>query len=257
MAATGFLAFLVLVFAGVVGCQLLGHRIAKQRRAHGSPAFGDATTAVQGSLFALLGLMVAFTISGGQDRLDARRRLVVEEANAIGTAYLRLDLLPPAAQPALRDEFRRYADARIAYFAKLPKLGQAKIEHQRAGALQQQIWRHTLAAVGATPDTRPALLLLPAVNAMIDVTTVRDAALRTHAPVAIFILLLLLSFMCAFFAGAEMAKNDRPSMLHVVAFASTLALTTYVVVNIELPRLGFTSLAPIDALLAQVRQQMN
>jgi hypothetical protein len=94
-------------------------------------------------------------------------------------------------------------------------------------------------------------------NAMIDVTTARDAALRSHAPLAIFVLLLLLSFACAFFAGVEMSKGDRPSVLHIVAFAATLALTTYVIVNIELPRLGFTRLGPIDALMVQAREQMQ
>jgi len=252
-----FLAFLLLLFAGIAGCQLLGFRIAKQRRTHGDPGLNKGTTAVQGSLFALLGLLVAFTISGGEDRLDVRRRLIIEEANAIETAYLRLDLLPPAAQPALRDDFRRYTDARIAEFAAFPDLQQVRIAHRRAGEEQHQLWQHTIAAVDETPDIRPALLLVPAVNAMFDVTTARDAALRTHAPIAIFALLLLLSFACAFFSGAEMAKGDHPSLLHVVAFAATLALTTYVIVNIELPRLGFARLGPIDALIVQVRQRMN
>jgi hypothetical protein len=256
MATTAFFLFLVLLFAAIVGSQYLGYRVAKQRRAlAGSLPKGTAT--VQGSLFALLGLMVAFTISGGQDRLDARRRLIVEEANAIGTAYLRLDLLPAAAQPVLREDFRRYADARIATFAKLPNLEQARLAHRRAGELQRRLWEHAVAAVGETSDLRPALLLLPAMNAMIDVTNARDAALRSHAPLAIFVLLLLLSFACAFFAGVEMSKGDRPSVLHVVAFAATLALTTYVIVNIELPRLGFTRLGPIDALMVQAREQMQ
>jgi len=63
--------------------------------------------AVEGSVFGLLGLLIAFTFSGAAFRFDARRQLAVEETNAIGTAYLRLDLLPADKQPALRDSFRR------------------------------------------------------------------------------------------------------------------------------------------------------
>jgi|KBSMisStaDraftv2_1062788.scaffolds.fasta_scaffold745448_1 hypothetical protein len=254
--ASIFFGFLVLLFAGFVGCQLLGHHFAKRQRDKGAvPAKG--TTAVQGSLFALLGLLIAFTISGAETRLQNRRQLIVDEANAIGTAYLRLDLLPEHAQPLLRDDFRRYVDARLAFYADVLDLDRARAEHRRAAEMQDELWAHVVAAVGKTPDTRPALLLLPAVNEMFDVTTARDAALWTHVPIAIFVLLLALAFACAFFAGTQMGRSDRPSMPHVIAFAATLALTCYVIVNVEFPRIGFVQLGPIDALLGQVRQQMR
>ena len=60
-----------------------------------------------------MGLLIAFTFSGAATRFDGRRQLIGEEANAIGTAYLRMDLLPQAAQPALREDFRNYVDARL------------------------------------------------------------------------------------------------------------------------------------------------
>ncbi|MCU1247900.1 MAG: hypothetical protein JWQ49_929 [Edaphobacter sp.] len=71
------------------------------------------STAIEIAIFALFGLLLAFTFSGAVARYDAHRRLVVEETNAIGTAYLRLDLLPPAAQPPLRQLFRDYTDSRL------------------------------------------------------------------------------------------------------------------------------------------------
>lgn len=252
-----FFVLLVVLFAAIVAWQLLGFRIARKRRASGAADLGKGTTAVTGSLFALLGLLVAFSISGGETRLDARRHLMIDEANAIETAYLRLDLLPAEAQPALRDDFRRYADARIAVYAHFLDVSRARAEHRRAGELQRKIWADTVRATTGSPDARAALLVVPAINAMLDVTTAQDAALRTHVPLAVFVLLVVLSFACAFFAGAEMARTDRPSMLHVGAFAAMLALTTYVIVNIELPRLGFAGLGPIDALLAQVRERMG
>jgi uncharacterized membrane protein YeiB len=252
-----FLAFLVVVFLFSVGFQILGHHVGARWRAHGRGGYSESTSAIQTSLFALLGLLIAFTISGGENRLDARRHLIVEEANAIETAYLRLDLLPPAAQPALREMFRRYTEARIAYFRQLAHLDEAQPLHDRAAELQREIWTAATGAARETSDLPAALLTLPAINAMIDVTTARDAALRTHVPLAMFALLLLLAFACAVLAGTEMSKQARPSPFHVLAFAGTLALTCYVIVNIELPRIGFAPLGPIDALLAQVRQRMG
>ena len=77
---------------------------------------------VDGAVFGLLGLLVAFTFSGAATRFDARRQLVVEEANAIGAAYLRLDVLPAAAQPALRARFREYLDSRLAAYRAVPDM---------------------------------------------------------------------------------------------------------------------------------------
>jgi len=134
---------------------------------------------------------------------------------------------------------------------------EAKGIHDRAAELQRQIWSDAVAAAQETPDMRAALITLPAINAMLDVTTTRDAALRSHVPGAMFILLIALAFACAFLAGIEMSKHSGPSTFHMLAFAGTLALTCYVIVNIEFPRIGFARLGPIDALLAQVRQRMG
>jgi hypothetical protein len=74
---------------------------------------GDSAAPMNGAVFALLGLMLAFTFSGAMSRFEARRALMLEETNAVGTAYLRIDLLPAERQPALRDLFRQYVQARL------------------------------------------------------------------------------------------------------------------------------------------------
>jgi hypothetical protein len=79
-------------------------------------------------IFGLMGLLIAFTFSGAASRFDSRRRLVVEETNAIGTAYLRIDLSPISAPPVLRENFRRYVDARLEVYGKLPDIRAAKEE---------------------------------------------------------------------------------------------------------------------------------
>ena len=259
-AATAVLLMvLVVLFVGLVGFQLLGHHFGVQWRARPPSAggFGGGTSAVEASLFALLGLLLAFTIAGGETRLQARRQLIVEEAAAIDAAYLRIDVFPAQAQPALREQFRRYTDARIEFFAHYLRSGHGQTAHDRAIELQHDIWKQATAAAMAASDTRPAIVTLPAITRMIDVTIARDASLHSHVPLALFALLIALSFGCAFFSGLEMSKNSRPSPLHVVAFAGTLALICYVIANVEFPRHGFIRLGPIDALLSQVRQRMG
>jgi hypothetical protein len=147
--------------------------------------------------------------------------------------------------------------SRIEFFEHYLQRGQRHTAHDRAIELQHEIWQHATSAAMSTTDTRPAIVTLPAITRMIDITIARDASLRTHVPMALFALLVALSFGCAFFSGLEMSKNPRPSPIHILMFAGMLALTCYVIANVEFPRLGFIRLRSIDALLSQVRQRMG
>ena len=153
----------------------------------------EGTAAVEAALYALLGLFVAFTFSGASDRLESRRQLIVDESNAIGTAYLRVDLFRAAEQPRIREEMRRYLESRLAFYDQLLDFRKAVAERERSDQIQQQIWTHALDAAARAPDTRATLLVVPSLNAMFDAASKRYAALRTHVPVAIFIQLLLIA----------------------------------------------------------------
>jgi hypothetical protein len=246
-----FFAVLTLLFLGMIAMQIAGHRYGLRRGSDELFGSSEGTAAVEAALYALLGLFVAFTFSGASDRLEARRQLIVEESNAIGTAYLRLDLLPAAEQPRIREEMRRYLESRLAFYDQLLDFRGATAEREQADQLQQQIWSHALAAAARAPDTRATLLVLPSLNAMFDAASKRYAALRMHLPVAIFIQLLLIALCCGFFAGIGMSKRRRPSYLHMVMFAGVIAVTAYVILNLEYPRVGFGRLKALDMVLRE------
>lgn len=254
-----FFGVLALLFLGMMAMQIAGHHYALRRTENDPVAGSDGTAAVEASLYALLGLLVAFTFSGAQDRLNARRQLIVQEVQSIGTAYQRLDLLPPQDAAVLRDEMRQYVDARLSYYHKLASFAAARAERQQADGLQDRIWSNAVAASGRASDPRGAtMLVLPSLNEMFDVATARYAALRTHVPGAIFILLLSLSLVCAFFAGIGMAKRrGHPSYLHMLMFAAIMSVTAYVIVNLEFPRAGFVTLHHLDKFLIEQRASMN
>ena len=253
-----FFGALGVLFLGMMATQVAGHHYGIRRLARAPLASSEGTAAVEAALFALLGLLLAFTFSGAQTRLDTRRALIVSEANAIGTAYLRLDLLPAQSQPRLREDFRRYVDSRLTFYRELLNLHAARAERRYSAQLQQQIWTDALAAADTSGDYHATLLLVPALNEMFDVTISRDAALRTHLPLAIFVLLLVLAFACAFFAGIGMSRRKGdPSRLHVLVFAGAMAVTAYVILNVEFPRAGFVPLDSLDQLLRDVRSSMG
>ncbi|HXJ34084.1 MAG TPA: DUF4239 domain-containing protein [Candidatus Eisenbacteria bacterium] len=223
-------------------------------------ADGDAAGigAVDGAIFGLLGLLIAFTFSGASARFDARRELIVEETNDIGTAYLRLDLLPADSQPVLRDLFRRYLDARIEMYRKLPDVAAAKEHFLRANELQTRIWGEAVTASRAK-DAAPAaaILLLPALNAMIDITTTRYMATQMHPPVVVFAMLFALALAASLMAGYGMVGDTLRTRVHMLGFALVVAMAVYVILDIEYPRLGLIRVDAFDQALIDLRESMN
>ena len=153
------------------------------------------------------GPLLGFSFSGGTSRLDTKRQLIVQEANAIGTAYLRLDLLPASNQPEMR---RLYLDTRLRVYQKLPDQQAAEQELAHAERIQQEIWSRAVAASRDDPSRNTARLLLPALNEMIDITTSRTIALHTHLPPLIFALLMSVALPSGVLAGYAMAKRKTP-----------------------------------------------
>ena len=211
--------------------------------------------AVDGAVFGLLGLLIAFTFSGAAARFEARRALIVEETNNIGTAYRRIDLLPAAAQAELRDLFRRYLDARLATYRKLPDIAASDAELVTSLRLQGEIWQRAVVASEQAGGTA-SMLFLPAVNAMFDVCTKRTLATWMHPPWIIYAMLFILAFTGALLAGHGMAAGAR-NWIYVFAFAVTLGVSFYVILDMEFPRLGIIRVTNFDRALVELRQSMK
>jgi len=245
------------LFAGMVALEELGRRIGLKRLAADPDAARPGFGTIDGAVFALLGLLIAFTFSGAAARFDERRKLVVEEANAIGTAYLRLDLLAADDRAELRGMLRDYIDARMEVYRLLPDFVAAKAALDRSAALQQAIWSKSVAAAERDNRTPATMLLLPALNQMIDITTTRTMAAQMHPPQVVFILLCGLSLLCGLLAGIGMAGGQRRSWIHMVGFAAVMAVTVYVILDLEYPRMGLIQVDAVDQVLVEVRESMN
>ena len=245
------------LFVGMLVLLETGRRLGLRWHVQDSDAARAGFGVVEGAIFALMGLLIAFTFSGAASRFDTRRHLVVEEANAIGTAYLRLDLLPPSAQGALRESFRQYVEARLEIYRKLPDIGAAKQALGQATQLQGRIWRQALAACQEAPQ--PAtMLLLPALNAMIDITTTRSVATQLHPPLVIFVMLCVLVLASSLLAGYSKA-GGRPSSsgIHMLGLCRDHGLDVYVLLDLEYPRLGLIRVDAVDHVLVDLLDSMQ
>jgi hypothetical protein len=234
----------------------LGRRLGGRQQRRDDEGSRAGLGAVEGAVFALMGLLIAFTFAGAAARFDARRQLIVEEANAIGTAWLRLDLLPAESQPDLRAAFRSYLDHRLAAYASIPNQEAVERELDRAAAEQTLIWRQAVTACQAAPSPMTAQVI-PALNEMFDLASERLAVTRIHPPLIIFIMLGLLALTSALLVGYAMAGSRSRSWIHIVGFALIMAGTVYVVLDLEFPRLGIIRVDSFDQLLIDVRRGME
>lgn len=248
---------LVFLFIGMLICLELGRRIGLK-----SPSVDDPGSAgkkvVEAAFFGLFSLLVAFAFSGAVGRFDHRRALVVEEANDIGTAYLRTELLDQADQPKMRDMFRAYLDSRLATYAKLPDVAAARQELLRTEELQREIWTaavETTRSPNAHPDA--GKLLLPALNSMIDITNTRTWAALTHPPTMVYAMLFVVALICSFLAGNSLAPSKPSPWGHMLAFALLFCVCLFLILEIEYPRMGFADIEKYDRTLIDLRESMK
>jgi hypothetical protein len=243
-------------FVAIVAGLELGRRIGLAGLAADPEGARTGTGAVDGAIYGLLGLLMAFTFSGAANRFEERRRLIREEANAIGTAYLRLDLLPAEAQGPLKERFRQYLDARLSAYRKLPDVAAARAELDRAVQVQREIWRDVVAAL-ALPGAPAAMAVLPPINEMFDLATTRLVAMQLHPPAVIFVMLGSTAALAALLAGYGMAGRQSKRVLHPLVFAVVMATAIYVILDLEYPRLGLIRIDAADQILTDVRHAMQ
>lgn len=208
-------------------------------------------------------LLLAFTFSGAASRFMDRRHLIAREAETIETAYMRIDLLPADTQPEMRELLRRYVDLRLTAhrnprdLAISKTVDDVKAERDETAALQREIWAKATAA-GQSPGEHPegAKLLLPALNEMFGITTAEAMARENHPPLVVFLLLAGLSLISSLLVGYSTSGNKGRIWLHAIVSATMLALVVFVIVNIELPRVGWVRVDPADHFLIDVRRSM-
>jgi hypothetical protein len=243
------------LFVAMVALQDAGWRLGRARMAaaHGhSPGVG----AVESSVFALTGLVIAFSFSGAADRFEHRRALITEEVNAIGTAYKRLDVVGADACTALRAEMRDYVRQRLSVYRALPDIGAARQSLERSERTQDEIWSNAVAATRAAGGSTQEVLL-PSLNEMFDMATTRVLAGQAHPPLVVFVMLGVLCLLSAFIAGYDMASAPAPSRLLFCVFAAALTVTVYVILDLEYPRFGLIRIDAAESNIAQLLEKMR
>jgi hypothetical protein len=192
---------------------------------------------VQGAVLGLLGLLLGFTFAMAAGRYEGRRVVLLHEANAVGTAWLRAGLLPAAHRDPVRELLRRYVDARLRYEALGLDLAMATEGIRLSEDLHAALWRRAEAAATEAP-TPVTVAFIASLNDVIDIHTERIAGLRHKIPTGVWVLLVVVAgfgcFTGAYGSGARGVRSGLTSFLMPLLVATVVGL----IFDLSHPRQG-------------------
>jgi hypothetical protein len=200
----------------------------------------------------LLALIIGFSFSMAISRYDQRKSFEEEEANSIGTEYLRLDLLPGGAAGPLRPLMRQYLDQRILYYTVRDQERLAKIADDTT-LLQNQMWGGVQRSAAAQP-TPTVALAVAGMNNMLDSQGYTEAAWDNRIPIGAWCLMGALAVCCCLLVGYGSHGRGK-LVLAVLPFIVSVAF--FLIADIESPRHGMIRVHPhnLESLAASLGKQ--
>ena len=226
-----------------------GYRMGRRGRRR-DPSETAQSGTLQGSILGLLALLLGFSFAASSARFTARQELVVQEANAIGTAFYRADLLPEPQRGTLRELLLEYARARVSWYGEFDSR-RADAEARLSGALHAQLWDTALRGLERAPQA--SLLVVPALNAMYDVHSAHLAAVRRHLPGILLAVLGGCSLVAIATVGYGCGLTGRRNTTFTVPLAVLVASVLWLVIDLDYPRAGLVRITQdplLDALAA-------
>jgi hypothetical protein len=195
----------------------------------------EQIAASRDALGILLSLLLGFTLAMALPRFDLRKQLVMDEANAIGTASLRAGVLPEAQRSQVRALLGAYVQARQAYSQAAPGETQLTAAIERSKALQSSLWKQAEESARQSPTPMTALFVA-SLNDTIDLSEKRLTALENRIPPTIWLMLLLIALLTCLISGYG---QRRRFWLIAVVSPLMIAIVMGLIADLDSPRSGF------------------
>ncbi len=240
--------------AAMLGCSQLGYRLGLRQQA--ATDSSSQVGVIEGAILGLLGLLLGFTLQSSMSHLDEKRLLIVQESNAIGTAYLRVDLLDHSDQPEMRRLFRSYLEARLRVYDTVETGGDPQQATTQTLQWQQQIWNKAIKSSNSQDTQVSVGLVIRALNDMIDVTAARTFAYRVKLPALIITLLCGVAIVSSIIIGYAMARQKHLSSVYAAAFSLIISATIYTLLDLDNPRFGLIRLDAAEQTLRELHDSI-
>ena len=230
------ISFVVLFLSVRTGSTLLTKLPKPEQRAR------ENLSLVLSATLTLLGLIIAFTFSMAVGRYDQRKNLEEEEANAIGTEYVRADLLPAEDAARVRALLKDYLGQRVLFYTTRDRERVRQID-ARTAQLQKELWSAVVHGVQATPQLPPVTLAAAGMNDVLNSQGYAQAAWWNRIPPAAWVLMLVIAVMGHLLVGYGVQNfTDERAFLLVLPLVMSIAF--FLIADIDAPRSGVIRVQP-------------
>ena len=237
---------------GMYGCLELGRSWGRKQLARKQSVGKEWIGIVDGPILAVYGLLLAFAFSGAMHRHDERKKIIVEEANALARGYFQVDLMPSAEQPQLRALMKDYLRARLNCYRLRSDLAAYQLETLHSYQIQDQLWKSVIKATNSNVDRRAALMILSTLSELRSLTTSRKVLASFHPPTIIMLFLLTLSLVASFLLGYQISMLKKKSWPHIFLFLGFVAFTNYLIIDLEYPKVGWIQIDDSEIMIRDI-----
>ena len=245
----------IILFILLIIFYILGYRLRLRKIKRSKDQAVEDLTSINGTLLGLLALLLAFAFSMSNSRFDTRRALIIEEANDIGTVILRTDIYPDSMRQLLRNHLKDYVEARIAFYQS--GMDEKKIieTYLKANEISSKIWSAVANYAKIDNITTRTSEMIPALNAMIDITTTRRAAGESTIPDSIMYFLFVLCLCSAFLLGYDI--KNKFDWIVLIGFAIMLSATVFTIIDMDRPRSGLINMDKPNEKIIELREMFK
>lgn len=213
----------------------IGFRLGRRRARAAEHEKESLVGAAVAATLALVGFMLAFAFGVAGSRFDTRRQAVLDEANAIGTTYLRASLLPDGSGKAIRETLREYTDSRL----EIVRTGDVVKGIQRANELHGRLWTQAEPIARQHPESIQVGLFIQSLNQLIDLHTTRVvASLYSRIPLLVWISLYTITVVAMLGIGYHAGLESKSRSLAFLLLAVTFSAVIFLVADLDRPREG-------------------
>ncbi len=236
--STGALTLSIFLFIAMLIMVPLGRWVGRISKYGKGSEPKEGVSSLLSTLFGLSAFILAFTFGMSAARYSNVRDTIVEEANDIGTAVLRSDLYPDSVRNELRSEFKKYIEARLAFYDNITDSALFNKAKRDAATAGDALWATAMRQSKQPNMLIPSNNMVPALNSMFDISTTIEMDLYARVPDPIVYMLFILALVTSFIGGFISPAIRRYDWLVIIAFALFSSMVTYITLDLGRPMRG-------------------
>ncbi|MBL7480580.1 hypothetical protein [Legionella bononiensis] len=194
----------------------------------------------EATIYTIMGLLIAFTFSGANLRVDEQRKLIIEQIDSIIATRHFLDVLPQPVRKEAQEVFNKYLDGQIKWYKNRSTAADKENQRQIYLQSQQKLW-HLVVDTCIQRKISSCNGLLRTLNNMMALENKVTLYKHIHPPLVIYLLLFCIVLLSSFLAGYRIRDNLKQTWIHLVIFSLILSIMIFMIMNLEFPHLGVFS----------------